>query len=580
MMHKRFAQKKNESFEGRLRVVSFFIVLFAGVLVYRLADLQVFASDELRATALRQYSTVRTLIPPRGIIYYTDRDSNTLYPLATNRMFNHLYAVPRDVKNVDAYTEALLPLLEPFGLTEETVRQRLGKPNDIYEPLVHKLTDEQLKPFIDLALPGIAWEDEDWRYYPEHDTLAQVVGFVGVRDNERVGQYGLEGEFEDELRGKEGLLEGAVDVTGRLIQSGPTQRQEPVQGIDFVLTIDRTIQGYVCDQLKQRVLEVAAESGQVVIVDPKSGAVLAMCSYPAFDPNNYGDVKDISVYLNPVIANGYEPGSIFKPMTLAGAIDADRITPETTYVDEGSVSIGGYVISNFDGIGRGEVNMIAVLEQSLNTGAMFAERQIGNDLFRSYVENFGFGRMTGIELGNENSGDIRSLYKKSDIYFATPSFGQGITTTPIQMVMAYAALANGGTLMKPYIIKEKIRNGTVIERTQPEEVGKPVSLRAATVMGGMLVSVINEGYDNHGGVPGYYIAGKTGTAQVASGGRYVDKTIHSFAGYGPVDQPVFAMLIKLDYPKNGRFASSTAAPLFGAISKFLLTYFEVPPTVH
>jgi len=576
MMHKRLARKKNQSFEGRLRAVSFFIIVFAGILTYRLADLQVLSADELRETALKQQATVRTLEPERGSIYYKDKELVT-YPLATNREFNHVYVVPRDVENVSAYTDALLPLLEPFGIEEEVLRTRLGKQNDIYEPLVHKLTGKQLQPFIDLALSGVAWEPENWRYYPEGDTLAHVIGFVGIRDDERVGQYGLEGQYDEALRGQDGLLEGAVDVTGRLIQSGPTHRVDPVPGIDLVLTIDRTVQGYACEQLRLKVDSIDADSGQLIIVNPATGAVIAMCSYPTFDPNNYGDVEDISVYLNPVTAGAYEPGSIFKSVTMAGAIDAGKLTPDTTFVDPGFVEINDYTIRNSDGQAHGEVDMITVLDESLNTGLIFVERQLGNDSFKEYVERFGFGSVTGIELGNEIEGNISSLDKKSDIYFATASFGQGLTVTPMQMVMAYAAIANGGTLMKPYVISEKLRDGEVIERTEPIEVGAPITPRAATILSGMLVSVVESGHAKAAAVKGYYVAGKTGTAQVAGRGGYSEKTIHSFAGFAPVNNPKYAMLIKLDHPNFGNFAASTAAPLFGQISKFLLTYYEVPP---
>ncbi len=563
--------------ERRISAVLIGMLVFGALLVLQLAYLQIVSADELRAESVRQHSTVRTLPATRGRIFYRERASETLYPLATNRTFSHLYAVPRDIQNVEATFDALWPLLEPTGIAEETLRIRLGKTNDIYEPLAHKLTDAELAAFQSLHLAGVGWEPETWRFYPEGETLGQVLGFVVIRDGGRVGLYGLDGVFDDDSSGAGGVLEGAVDVTGRLIQSGPSRIVESESGVDLILTIDRTIQAFACEKLRERVLEVEAASGQLVIVDPKTGAVMAMCTYPAYDPNNYSDVSDISVYLNPIVNLPYEPGSIFKPITMAGAIDAEVLTPETTYVDEGFVMVDGYRIKNFDGEGRGEVNMIKVLEDSLNTGAMYAQRLLGNQPFREYVEQFGFGRVTGIELSSEASGNISSLYKKSDVFFATPSFGQGITVTPLQMVMSYAAIANGGKLMKPYVVAEKRRGDEVVFSAAPEVVGETVSLRAATIVGGMLVSVVREGYDNRGGVPGYAIAGKTGTAQVAEGGVYGNRTVHSYAGFGPVDNPVFAGLVKFDYPQRGRFASSTTAPTFGEIAKFILHYYEIPP---
>ncbi|MEK7189320.1 MAG: penicillin-binding protein 2 [Patescibacteria group bacterium] len=553
------------------------VFIFGGLLAYRLADLQILRAAELSERAERQHGTVRPLLAARGNIMITEHASDTLYPVATNRAFDQLYLVPQDIADPEAAVAVLMPLIEPYGLSEETLRYRINKPNDIYEPLLHKLTREELAPFEALALPGLAWEPEEWRFYPEGGLLAHVTGFVGVQDEEYRGQYGLEGLFEDSLAGKDGFVEGATDSSGTLLQTAATKRVEPESGIDLILTIDRTLQAYACAKLSERVTQVAASGGTAIVVDPKSGNVLVMCAVPGFDPNDYSSVPDIGVYLNGAVAAAYEPGSIFKPFTMAAALNEEALTPQTTYVDEGFVVVGEHRLNNFDGQGRGEVNMIAVLEQSLNTGAVFSQQSIGSDTFREYVEKFGFGATTDIELPNELSGNIASLEKRGDIWAATASFGQGITTTPLQIVMAYAALANGGTLMKPHIIAEKRRNGEAVSRTEPTVVGPVVSARTSAIISGMLVSVVREGYDNHGGVEGYYIAGKTGTAQIAEGGVYGSRTTHSFAGYGPVDSPRFAMLIKLDAPQNGRFASSTAAPLFGDIAKFILQYYEVPP---
>ncbi|OJI06182.1 hypothetical protein BK004_04940 [bacterium CG10_46_32] len=563
--------------EKRLYLVIGVVFIFGMLLTYRVIDLQIFKASELQAQAIRQQETVRNIPAERGKIFISEYSSSTLYPVATNREFNQTYLIPQNIKNTETAFNALWDLIEPYGISEETLRYRLSKENDIYEPLLHKLTKEQLAPFVQLGMPGLGWESENWRYYPEGDLVAQLTGFVGVKGESLFGQYGLEEFFETELAGEDGIIEGATDVSGRLLQGKELGRKEPKSGIDLVLTIDRTLQTYACKKLSQRVAEVAAKSGTVIVVDPKTGAVLVMCSSPSFDPNTYNEVKDIGVYVNPAVSAAYELGSIFKPFTIAAALNEDLITPQTMYMDDGFVMVGGYRLNNFDNQGRGEVNMIAVLEQSLNTGAVFAQQKLGNQKFREYTEAFGFGAPTGIELGKELFGNTSSLEKRGDIWPATASFGQGITVTPIQVVMAYAALANNGVLMKPYIIKEKRHGDSVVSTTRPTEVNQVVSARTATIIGGMLVSVVNEGYDNLGGVLGYYIAGKTGTAQLAQGGVYGSQTIHSFAGFGPVDAPRFAMLIKLDEPQNGRFASATAAPVFGDIAKFIMQYYEVPP---
>lgn len=562
--------------DARLYYLMIGLFLFGALLAGRLAWLQLWSGRQLSADAAKQHSTVRTLPAERGQIFYGEAKSQDLYPLAASRVFQHLYAVPRDIKNASTTLEQIYPALEPFGLSRETVMARLSKENDIYEPLAHKMTDEQIKPILDLHLPGIEAEREAWRYYPEKETLSHVIGYVDASD-ERKGQYGLEGYYDKELRGQDGIVQGDVDISGRLIQTGALKRVEPEAGIDLVLTIDRVIQSYACSHLAEQGAKLGADGGDLIIMDPKTGAIIAMCSWPEFDPNNYNKVEDLGVYLNSNLAAAYEPGSIFKPITMAAAIDAGKVNPNTTYTDTGEIKFGTYTIKNSDNEAHGETSMIKVLELSLNTGAYFAEQELGHVGFKKYVEKFGFGQITGMALGNEAAGNISALDKKGDIYYATASFGQGITVTPIQMIAAYGALANGGQLLKPYIVKEKRRNGQVIERAKTEVLGNPISLRTSTIISGMLVSVVRDGHAKRAGVPGYRIGAKTGTAQVAENGQYGERYIHTATGYGPIDNPAFVMLVKLNDPKAGKFAESTAVPVFGEVAKFLLQYYEIPP---
>lgn len=565
------------SFDIRLRYLALGLFLFSGLLVYRLAVLQILGGRALAALASRQHSTVRVLPAERGKILYGERKSAELYPLATSRVYNHIYAIPRDVTNASSTLAALWPWLSATGVSEETLLARLEKENDIYEPLAHKLTDQETASILALKLPGIGAEPETWRFYPERAAAAQVVGFVGGSEAERTGQYGLERFLDDELKGQDGVIEGDVDVTGRLIQTGSLRRVEPQPGTDVVLTLDRVVQAFACDKLKIKAQALGADGGDLIIMEPTTGAIAAMCTQPDFDPNDYGQVKDISVYMNSAISAPYEPGSVFKPITMAAAMDDNKVAPATTYTDTGEVRFGSFTIRNSDNLAHGLTTMVGVLEKSLNTGAIFAEQQIGNSTFRRYVEDFNFGQITGIDLASEGGGNIKSLYDNRDIYFATASFGQGITVTPLQLVAAYGALANGGKIMRPYVIKEKIRANAVAETTQPTFVGQPVSLRTATMVSGMLVSVVREGHAKRAGVAGYRIGAKTGTAQVAEAGEYGDKTMHTVVGYGPIDKPAFVMLVKMNNPKAGRFAESTVVPVFGEVAKFLLQYYEIAP---
>ncbi|NQV90766.1 penicillin-binding protein 2, partial [Candidatus Uhrbacteria bacterium] len=296
----------------------------------------------------------------------------------------------------------------------------------------------------------------------------------------------------------------------------------------------------------------------------------------------YNEVDSIRVFNNPAIFGAYEPGSIFKPLTMAAAIDVGAVTPNTTFTDTGSVMVDGWhkPIGNAEGKVYGTVDMTKVLEDSINTGMVFSMRAMGMETFVDYVKAFGFGKYTGIELETENAGTVDALDIGSEIYAATASFGQGITVTPLQIVMAYAAIANGGVLKVPMIIDEIHHADGTVEKRSVRDIAQVISAKTARTVSAMLVSVIEHGHGKQAGVPGYYIGGKTGTAQVARTdgvGYDQDNTIGSFAGFGPVEDPKFAMVVRIDNPRDVIWAESTAAPLFGEIAEFLLQYFEVPP---
>ena len=408
-----------------------------------------------------------------------------------------------------------------------------------------------------------------------------MTGFVGSDDNgEKVGRYGIEGHWEDELAGQQGFLQSERNPIGRLITAGGNDFSPAVDGADILLTIDRNIQFAACTKLREAVKKYNAVGGAVVVIEPSTGRLLAICGNPDFDPNVFSQVSDMSSFNNPATYYAYEPGSVFKPFTVAAAIDAGKVTPKTVYEDKGKVEIGEHTINNSDGKAYGIQTMTQVLEKSLNTGAIFAVRELGADRFREYMEAFGFGQPAGVALEAESNGDISSLSKRGDIWSATASYGQGITATPIQIAAAFAVLANGGKLMKPYVVEEvKYHDGTG-QRTEPQSIRQVISKRAADLVSGMLVQVIEEGHGSLAAVPGYWVAGKTGTAQVSmknQQGYAEDEVISTFIGFAPVDNPAFVMLIKIDRPEGAAYASSTAAPLFGEMASFLLQYLQIPP---
>ena len=436
-----------------------------------------------------------------------------------------------------------------------------------------------------VKLTGFDFEIKKFRYYPESNMAANLLGFVSYADEAGTGRYGLEEYFNKDLTGTIGSLKGERGVNNAVIVND-REYIKPINGNDIVLTIDRGVEFYACDQLQKTVDKFSAKGGTVIAIDVKTGAILAMCSVPNFDPNNYKDVADIAVFNNPAVFDQYEPGSVFKTITMSIALDQNKVTPSTTYTDPGEIYINGWSkpIRNSDYDtkgGHGVVDMNFVLENSLNTGAIFAMRQAGAKTFADYVKNFGFGKRTGVELGSESQGNINNLLKKNikEIDAAVASFGQGITVTPLQMVSAYQVFANKGYLMKPYIVKEIKHQDGKIDKITPIQERQIVSEKTATTILGMLGNVVTAGHSKKAAIPGYYIGGKTGTAQIAVNGSYVkDRYNHTFIGIAPIDNPKFVMLTHIDSPKGIQYAEASALPLWTDIATFMLQYYQVPKT--
>lgn len=633
-MFSRKHNRRKSEINNRLHVILAIILLLIGALVYRLYDIQLLKHDLYIALASDQHQVSERLEPKRGRIFIQDskEENENLYPFAINKEFALIYAVPSKVENPKETAEKLFEIFdytnvekqveeelaedEYFKLNEQLNEVKLDperqefynvkkeleienrreiieegylkiltKKNDPYEPLRKKVGEEVLNSVIGLNNPGLGYIMEAYRYYPEGNIGSHVIGFLGFNNDDKVGQYGLEGFFNEELHGEPGSIRTERSAGGEPIIINDREYNQPRDGSDLITTINRSIELFACKSLNKSAERHGAEGGSIIVMDPYSGAIIAMCSYPDYDPNNYNEVENITLFNNPAIFSDFEPGSIFKTITMAAAIDTDSVTPQTIYHDQGQVTVEGWPkpIKNSDfetNGGHGWVNMITVLEESLNTGAIFAMEKTGAYTFAEYVKNFGFGEKTGIEMETEGSGDIRNLERKTirPVEAATASFGQGITATSLQLITAYAAIANGGILNKPYLVSDiRFPNGEN-QKTQPKEIRRVISQRSAMFLSGMLVNVIESGHAKKAAVKGYFIGGKTGTAQVAEKDKkgYSDRTTHSFIGFGPVDDPKFVMLIKLDNPKSVQFAADSAAPLFGEIAEFILNYYEVP----
>jgi len=640
--------KKGKVNNNRWRLVVAVIFLLISSLVYKLYKVQINQFDLYTAMASSQHQIFSQLAPERGKIFFSEKNGkeDKLYPLATNKEFAEIYVVPKDVVNPEIMAEKLYKFFDEPQLKKDLKKEnpnnidliiatstklelisnylrKLDKPGDPYEPLKSKISSDELinlysylsssdynststSPLADpneliikseevvyrndntnvFQVAGLGFNLQEYRYYPENEIASHIVGFTSQVDGELQGKYGLEEFFNTELFGQGGSLKTDIASKSELMIINDREYTKPEAGDDLVLTIDRNIEFVACEKLKEEVKKHDAEGGTVIVMNPKDGSIIAMCSVPDYDPNYYRDVKDISVYNNPSILYQYEPGSVFKTVTLAIAIDRGVITPATTYEDKGEIMISGWhkPIRNSDFFSHGPhgvVDMSEVLDYSLNTGAIFAMNKVGPKVFAEYVKKFGFGERTGIELGAESPGNMNNLLSDriKEIDAATASFGQGIAVTPLQMIMPYQAIANKGLLMKPHVIKSIISEDGKQEDISSKPVNQVISEKTAATVSAMLVNVVEKGHSQNAAIAGYYIGGKTGTAQIANAGGYSsDEYIHTFIGIAPIENPVFVMLTKIDKPKGVQYAEGSALPLWRDIADFILNYYAVPKT--
>ena len=562
----------------RLNLLAAVFGLFILIILGRLFYLQVISGKVYSALAAGQHDLYQELFPTRGEIYVGEIKSSDIYPIASNREYTFVYAEPVNIKEKERAAKTIAGIL---SLDEKELLERFSRDKDFYEAVKHEVADDLVSKIKDEHLEGIKFSRETKRYYPETAFGGELTGFLGYDGSDRVGRYGLEGFLNGKLSGKAGFIEATKDALGALIPTTKKLFSAAVAGDDIVLTIDRNIQAFVCEAMRRGQEKYGAESGTAIVMNPENGAIWALCATPDFDPNEYGKVKDMGIFNHQAVSDAYEPGSVFKPLTMSIALEEGKVSPESTYLDEGIVRVGGLTIKNSDGKANGIQTMTQVLEKSLNTGAVYAVKKIGGEKFYEYLKNFGLGQLTGIELSGESAGDISQLAKKNEIYSDTASYGQGITVTPVQLAAAFAAMGNGGYLVRPHLIKEfRHPDGTVTREDAPSR-GQIFSARTSSLISAMLVSVVQNGHGKLAGVPGYLVGGKTGTAQIAKKdgpGYEENEHIGTFAGYAPADSPRFVIVVRFTRPANVAWAESSAAPVFGEIARFLLNYLEIPPS--
>lgn len=537
------------------------IVFFGGLyfaLVFQLYNLQFNKNAFYEAKAESQQMASGILEPNRGNIYITDKNGNRIQAVM-NKEFSLIYAVPTEIADPDVVALNISKILD---LPLPETKAKLSKSKDQYELLKFKATDDEVDAVKKLDSKGIYIKKQIGRYYPMGTLASQVLGYVSPlteaekseSDFAEKGRYGIEKQFNDVLSGTMGKIKGDQVVY-------------PQDGKDITLTIDRNIQAQGEEIIKNLVEKWNADSGSVIVEEPQTGKILAMGNYPTFDPNDYqhADLKD---FMNGAVQSVYEPGSVMKPITMSAGIDAGKITPDTAYNDTGSVTLNKSTIRNWDLKAYGHITMTNVIEHSLNVGTVFAERTMGNEIFKDYFLNhYLFAEKTGIALPGERDGDVTQLHNGLDINYATAAFGQGIAITPLKMITAISAIANHGMMMKPLITADE----------QPQEIKRVVSQEAARQVVGMMVSAV---YVNKlAVVPNYQVAGKTGTAYIPNFGRggYTDDVDNSFEGFAPAYDPKFVILIKLERPKGAPLSGQTVVPAFKELTQFILNYYNIAP---
>ncbi|MDI6883452.1 MAG: penicillin-binding protein 2 [Patescibacteria group bacterium] len=544
--------------------VVFFLLFSLSILVIRqLYLIQIKKGEYWSALALGQQVLFEEQKGERGEIFL----ENGNLPLAQTKRKIIVYLSGEKIIDKDVETLANILGEEKKELVFALKNQKILK---------REISEDVLKNLKEKELQGVSFDEILARTYPQKNFSSHVLGFV---NQEGKGQYGIEGYFDKVLRGQEDFKEQGKSPFGYLILLGGSFGGEAFsKGADLYLTLDYNIQYFSEKLLKEAKEKWDIDSGQIIVTIPESGKILAQANFPSFDPNQYFK-ENFELFLNPAWQTLFEPGSIFKPITMAAALQEELVTPQTKYEDKGYVEIKGKPIHNYGKRAWGEVSMTDVLEESINTGAVFLQQKLGKEKFLEYLEKFGFFEKTGIDSQEEIFSLNETLKKGHPRDLATASFGQGVAITPIQLVRAFGAIANAGKLMKPYLIEKIIKSNGQNSETQSQTQREVISTTTAFHLTSMLTKVVEQGSARRAKIEGYFIAGKTGTAQVPlkSGGYSEEETIHSFIGYFPAFAPKVLIFIKLDNPKGVKEAGYSAVPLFRELAKHIIDLWQIPP---
>lgn len=547
----------NNSQKRRLSIVLVAMVVVTLIIVARLVEFQIVHGPEWAERASDELLVIAR--PDRGTIY--DRNEAVL---AANSADYQISVSPRLVTEPDKLATALAPILEKprheiLGILES---------NQSFAMLEGRVESEIADLIRTLPYDGIQIDPLPRRFFPQGDLLCHTLGYV---DFEGQGGAGVEAFYQLELAG---------EAASKTINISPLTQQDSViarEGADLVLTIDRTIQHAVEQRLALAIQEYQAQSGSILVMDPHTGAILAMASAPCYDPFKFYET-DGELLFSPSYQEQHEPGSVMKLVTMAAALDSGKFTPQSTYYDAGVLEVGGHKTVNWDRSAPGTTDMTTLLARSLNVGAATLSTSLGSDLYYDYMQRFGFGRPTNIDLFAEASGQMPlpgdPLWTESML--ATNAYGQSIAVTPLQMLTAVSAIANGGVMMQPYVVQEiHTENGVIMH--EPSILGRPISPETAQQTTTMAITAVAREVPE-AQIDGYTIAGKTGTAQIAENGIYhPTDTIASFIGWLPADDPELLVYVKLDRPQVAPWGSMTAAPTFARLAEELVVLMDIPP---
>ena len=562
----------------RARLLCALFIVVALLLVLRLYLVQIVHGEAYTRDANSQYVESGAETADRGTIYFTTKDGSLVAAAAMQSGWR-IAIKPADIQDAGRTYRAIA---SSTPIDAERFNTAVAKTHDPYEEVAFRVSDEAADTIRGAKMPGVILVRDKWRTYPGGTLAAQAIGFVGFRGNDRAGIYGLERQWESTLAAERGGL--YVNPFAEIFTNVEALITDDPAGFagSIITTIEPSVQANLEKTLEKVMSTYSPRATGGIIMDPKTGDIVAIAGRPAYDPNTYNTVADPSVYTNVLVEGRYELGSIMKPLTVAIAIDSGALTPETTYNDTGCITRSTKKICNFDSKARGIVSVQQVLSQSLNVGAAFVGDRAGHGTLTKYMKAFGFGARTGIDLPGEVSGDISPLGDgdSPEVNYAAAAFGQGISVTPIGMTRVLASLGNDGKMPQPHIVSA-IRYDSGITRTiEAQEPITVLSPETAHTVSRMLAEVFDKGL--LGGdlkKERYSIAAKTGTAQIAKpgGGYYEDRYLHSFFGYFPAHEPRFIVFLLALEPKGVQYASASLAHPFADITDFLINYYDIPP---